>query len=267
MAVNISKLAVVHKHAQVGEGCEIGPFCTIGPDVVIGDNTVFKSHVTVDGHTQVGCDCLVYPFATLGLQSQDLKYVQGTVTYTEIGNRNIIREYVCIHSGTEEYSTTSLGDDCALLAQSHVAHNCQVGNNVVLSHGATIGGYVKIGDRANLGGVCAVQQFCQIGHVAMVAGLAKVVQDVLPFTIASGHPAKMRSINKVGMERARYAASEIADIRKAFRILFFRDNRLVDAVQQIRNEMGSLAHVSLLVDAIEASTQGLARPHDMKCES
>jgi len=260
MSVEIDKLAVVDPKAQLGSNCTIGPFCTVGPNVKIGDNTTLRSHVVVDGHTSIGTDCDIFPFVTLGIQSQDQKYVPGSVTYTEIGNRNTIREFVSIHSGTEEHSKTILGDDCVLLAQSHVAHNCEVGNHVVMSHCATVAGHVIIGDYANIGGLAAIHQFCHVGRCGMIAGMCRSIQDVLPFTIAEGSPAHMRVINKVGMERAGYSPEEISEVRKAFRILFMRELRLEEAVQQVQEEFPDSENVKLMIDAINTSKRGLARP-------
>ena len=260
MGIEVDKNAVIHPTAEIDEGCHIGPFCTIGPHVRIGKNTDLKSHVVVDGHTTIGPDCTVFPFVTLGVQSQDLKYVAGTRTYTRIGARNIIREYVSIHSATEAEACTTLGDDCALLAHSHVAHNCVVGNSVVMSHAATLAGHVVIGDFANLGGLCAVHQFCHIGNAAMVAGMARVTQDVLPFVIAEGLPANMRVVNKVGMERAGYKPDEIREVRTAFRMLFLRQLRLDVAVDQVSKKFNDRPHIDMLLKAIETSQRGLARP-------
>ncbi|MBD3648059.1 MAG: acyl-ACP--UDP-N-acetylglucosamine O-acyltransferase [Pseudomonadales bacterium] len=264
--IEVDKHAVVHKDAQIGDNCVIGPFCTIGPNVKIGANTVLQSHVVVEGHTTIGEDCNVFPFVTLGIQSQDLKYVKDTVTYTEIGNRNVIREFVSIHSGTGEGTRTTVGDDCALLAQSHVAHNCIVGDHVIMSHSATLAGHVIIGDYANIGGLSAIHQFCHVGRAAMVGGVCRVIQDVLPFTIAEGFPAHMRVINKVGMERAGYSSDEIAEVRKAFRILFMRQLRLEDAVAEVRQEFPDSPNVQLMLDAIQSSQRGLARPESATFE-
>lgn len=264
--IKIDEHAVVHKDANIGDNCVIGPFCTVGPDVTIGENTTLQSHVVVEGHTTVGKDCNIFPFVTLGIQSQDQKYVEGTITYTEIGDRNIIREFVSIHSGTEEGSKTHVGDDCALLAQSHVAHNCEVGNHVIMSHAATVAGHVTIGDYANIGGLSAIHQFCHVGRAAMIGGMCRVIQDVLPFTIAEGFPAHMRVINKVGMERAGYSAREIAEVRKAFRILFMRELRLEDAVKEVQQELPDSPNVKLLIDAIKSSQRGLARPESATFE-
>lgn len=258
--IKVDNHAVVHEDAEIGDNCVIGPFCTVGPNVRIGANTVLRSNIAVEGHTTIGEDCEIFPFVTIGIQSQDQKYVPGTVTYTHVGARNTIREFVSIHSGTEEGSSTSVGDDCALLAQAHVAHNCHVGNHVILSHGATLAGHVTVGDYANIGGLSAIHQFCHVGRAAMVGGVCRVVQDVLPFTIAEGFPAHMRVINKVGMERAGYKAEEIAEVRKAFRILFMRELRLETAVKQVEEEFPESENVKLMIEAINSSQRGLARP-------
>jgi UDP-N-acetylglucosamine acyltransferase len=258
--INIDKHAVVHEDAQIGDNCTIGPFCTVGPDVVVGANTVLRSHVVVEGHTTIGEDCDIFPFVTLGIQSQDLKYVPDSVTYTRVGDRNTFREFVSVHSGTEEFSATTIGDDSTFLAQSHVAHNCQVGNRVIMSHAATLGGHVIIGDHANIGGLSAIHQFCHVGRAAMVGGMCRVIQDVLPFTIAEGFPAHMRVINKVGMERAGYSSEEILEVRKAFRALFMREMRLEEAVKQVQEEFPDSENIQLMIDAIDSSQRGLARP-------
>lgn len=266
MGVQIDKLAVVHPQADIGIGCSIGPFCTVAANVVIGDYTHLRSHVVVDNHTMIGSECQIYPFVTLGIQSQDLKYKKGSVTYTEIGDRNIIREFVSIHSGTEEGSKTIIGNDCALLAQAHIAHNCIVGDHVIMSHSATLGGHVFIGDYANIGGLAAIHQFCHIGRVGMVGGMGRIIQDVLPFTIADGFPAHMRVVNKVGMERAGYSEEEIAEVRKAFRILFMRELRLEEAVKEVAEEFKGRQHIDLMLEGVKSSQRGLARPESATFE-
>ena len=256
----IDKYSIVHEKAKIGAHCVIGPYCTIGPNVRIGDHTVIRSHAVIEGHTTIGQNCEVFPFVTIGIQSQDQKYVPSTVTYTEIGDRNTIREFVSIHSGTEAYSKTTVGDDCVLLAQSHIAHNCKVGNDVTLSHAATLGGHVVVDDYANIGGLAAVHQFCRVGKAAMVAGMARVVQDVLPFTIAEGHPAQMRIINRIGMKRAQYLSSEIAEVRRALQILFDQELRLEESLKQIKHAFPSSNNIALMIEAINSSQKGLAYP-------
>ncbi|MGI9323415.1 MAG: acyl-ACP--UDP-N-acetylglucosamine O-acyltransferase [Pseudomonadales bacterium] len=264
--IAVDKHAVVHKDADIGDGSSIGPFCTIAANARIGANTRLRSHVVVEPHTSIGENCDVFPYVTLGMQSQDLKYVPGTTTHTEIGNRNIIREFVSIHSGTEEGSRTRIGDDCALLAHSHVAHNCTVGNHVIMSHSAIIGGHVTLDDYANIGGLSAIHQFCHVGRAAMLAGMCRATQDVLPFTIADGFPARMRVINKVGMERAGYSVAEVAEVRKAFRMLFMQELRLEDAVQEVEEAFPKSKNIKLLIEAVNSSQRGLARPESATFE-
>lgn len=264
--IKIDKLAVVHESAEIGDNCVIGPFCVIDANVKIGANSTLRSHVAVGPHTTIGEESDVFPFVTLGLQSQDTKYVPNTVTYTELGDRNVIREFVSIHSGTLEGTKTIIGNDCHLLAHAHVGHNCIVGNQVVMSHSATLAGHVVVDDHANIGGLSAIHQFCHIGRASMVAGMARVVQDVLPFTIAEGFPAKMRVINKVGMERANYASAEITAARKVFRILFMREMRLDDAIKHALEEFPDSETVRLMIEALSASQRGIARPESSTLE-
>ena len=267
MSVTIHKMAVVDPHAELGVDCEIGPFCTIGPNVKIGDGTKLLSHAVVDGYTTIGSNCSIFPYVTLGVQSQDQKYVPNTVTYCEIGNNNVIREFVSIHSGTEKGTKTVVGNDCAFLAHAHVAHNCSIGNHVILSHAAVIGGHVHVGDYANLGGICAIHQFCTIGEVAMVAGTAAVRQDVLPYTIAEGSPiARMRIVNRVGMERAGYSEAEIRNVRKAFRTLFFDEMVFAEAFKKVKAELGHLDYIQKMLTAADESKRGLARPEEKTLE-
>ncbi len=260
MGVCIDKSSVVAPGAELGTGCIIGPFCTIGPNTKIGERTHLHSHVVVDGYTELGADCTVFPFVTLGVQSQDQKHIEGTKTFTKIGDRNTIREYVSIHSATEEQGVTEVGNDCALLAHSHVAHNCKVGNHVIMSHAATLGGHVVIGEYANIGGLSAVHQFCHVGRAAMVGGMARVTQDVLPFTIAEGFRATMRVVNKIGMERAGYDTTAIREVRLAFRTLFMREFRLEEAVAEVTEKLGHRDYIRIFLDAIASSQRGLARP-------
>ncbi len=264
--IQINDLAVVHEAADIGDNCIIGPFCTVAANTKIGADTVLRSHVVVEPYTTIGKNCDVFPFVTLGIQSQDQKYISGTVTHTRVGNRNVIREFVSIHSGTEEGSVTTIGDDCALLAHAHIAHNCTVGDHVILSHGAVLAGHVIIGDYVNIGGLSAIHQFCHVGRVAMIAGMCRAIQDVLPFTIAEGTPAHMRVINKVGMERAGYSSAEISEVRRAFRILFLREMRLEEAVARIEDEFPKSPNIRLMIEAVNSSQRGLARPESATFE-
>ena len=259
MATYIDKMAVVHKDAKIGEDCYIGPFCTIGANAVIGDRTSLQSHVVVDTNTTLGSGCKVFPFASIGTQSQDLKWKAGNQCFTTVGDNTIIREYVTIHAGTDDGTYTKVGNNCALLALSHVGHNCEVGNDVVLSHNATLGGHVIVGDKVNVGGLSAVHQFCHIGRNAMVAGMARVVQDILPFTIAEGTPGVMRIINRIGMERNGFSKEEISVANKCYKIFFMRNLQLEEALKQIETEFPDSAVAQDMVTFAKDATRGLAR--------
>jgi len=260
MATQIHPHAVVHPNAKIGLDCRVGPFCVLGPHVEIGSGTQLHSHVVIDGWTKVGVGCVIFPFASIGVQSQDLKYREGSLTYTEVGDHTIIREHVTIHSGTESGSKTQVGSHCALLALSHVGHNCIVGDHVILSHSATLGGHAVIEDYCNLGGLCAVHQFVRVGENAMVAGMARLAQDVLPFTIAEGWPAVMRSINKIGMSRRGVSRDDIASVHRAFRIIFRKGLRLEQAVEKLHEDFPDHELVRKIIDFIGRSGRGLARP-------
>ena len=260
MSVEIDQTSIVHPKAQLGENVKIGPYCTVSPGAVIGDNTSLQSHVVVDGNTTLGRNCQVFPFACVGMQSQDLKFKQGNTCYTEIGDSCIIRENVTIHAGTDDGSKTVIGNNCAFLAVSHVAHNCHLGNNIILSHNAIIGGHVQVGDYANIGAQSAVHQFVRIGQHALIAGVARVTQDVAPYTIAEGTPAIMRVINTVGLKRAGFTAQQVHEINSAFKILFKRGYRLEQALEQLQEEYSESEAVQSMISFIQHSERGLARP-------
>src|SRR5581483_3547998 len=196
----IHPTAVVHSKAELGAECEIGPYCVVGEHVTLGRACRLHSHVVVGGFTRLGDANEVFPFASIGLQTQDLKFKGGN-TRTEIGAHNTFREYVTIHSATGEGEVTRIGSDNHILAYSHIAHNVVMGDGVIMSNVATLAGHVIVEDFAVVGGLAAIHQFCRIGKMAIVGGCSKVVQDVPPFMLADGNPAETRTINKVGLER------------------------------------------------------------------
>lgn len=258
MSISVHKTALVDPNAKIGNNCTIGAYSTVGPHVTLGENTNLVSHVVVDGYTTIGSGCKIYPFATIGLQSQDLKYVDGQVTYCVIGDNNIIREHTSVHAATEEHTTTRIGSNCALLAQAHVGHNCTVGDYVILSHASALGGHVVVGNRANIGGFAGVHQFCNVGEYSMVGGMSAVVKDVLPYAIANGNPALIRGINKIGMQRGNLSESTIRDVQEAFKILYRRDHLWADAIRIVEDELGHLEHVRKMLTAIEDSERGIS---------
>ena len=260
MASNIHPLAVVHPKATIGENCYIGPFCTVGEHVTLGEGCYLQSHVVVDGRTTIGANCNIFPFSSIGVQSQDLKWREGNITFTEIGHNTSIRESVTIHSGTDHGTRTIVGNNCALQAFAHVGHNCEIGNNVIMSHQATLAGHVIVGDFVNLAGLSAVHQFCRIGAYAMVGGMAKLTKDVMPYTIAEGSPAAMRVINKIGMERAGYDKEDIRNATEAFKTIFKRDLTLDKALDELQQNYLGNQVIDNIVNFCLKSERGLARP-------
>lgn len=250
--------AIVHPGARIGADCRIGPYCVIGEHVVLGDRCHLHSHVVVEGHTTLGSDNEVYPFASLGMKTQDLKW-KGGLTRVEIGDRNVFREYVSVHSATADGGVTRVGSDNHFLANTHLAHDVQVGNRVIMSNLATLAGHVIVEDHAIIAGLAAVHQFCRIGRHAMVGGCSKLVQDVAPFMMADGNPAETRFINKVGLERAGFDAGVIATLVKAYKTVFRSGLTLENALSQLESESPSVPEVQELVVFIRASQRGLAR--------
>ncbi len=248
----------VNKQAELAEGVEIGPFCVIGPHVKIGKQTILGSHVVLDGHTTVGAGCEIYRGATIGLAAQDKKS-KNLTSYVQIGDENIIREFVTVHSGSQENSKTVIGNRNMLMAYCHVAHDCQVGNDITMANNATLGGYVTVEDQAVIGGLAAFHQFVRVGKLAMVGGLAKVVQDVLPFTICDGNPAKMVGLNLVGLKRKGFSSEQRIEMKKVFADLLSSGLSLEEAKRELASNYSNNEHVRHLLDFIENSKRGFLR--------
>lgn len=254
----IHPTAVVHAQAQIGAGCEIGPYCVIGKDVVLGPRCRLHSHVVIDGHTRLGEGNIIFPFASIGLQTQDLKW-QGGVTHTEIGDNNTFRECVTVHSATGDGETTRVGSDNHILAYAHVAHNVAICNHVIMSNVATLAGHVIVEDYAVVGGVAAVHQFCRIGRMSMIGGCSKVVQDVVPFMIVDGNPGETRTVNKVGMERHGVPEEAQSALRQAYKILFREGLTIPNALEQIETKYPNVPEIKLLIDFVRASERGITK--------
>jgi UDP-N-acetylglucosamine acyltransferase len=253
----IHPTAVVHPRSRIGEGCEIGPYCVVGPDVVMGPGNRLYSHVVIDGHTELGRGNEIFPFATIGLKTQDRKW-DGGVTRTQIGDFNAIREAVTIHSATGDGETTLIGSHNHILAYSHIAHNAQVGNHVTISS-AGLAGHVIIEDYAIVGGHSLVHQFCRVGAMAIVGGCSKVVQDVPPYMLADGNPASIRAINRVGLERNGVSEEAAAALKQAFRWLFRENLPLSSALARIESELPPLPELQRLVQFIRCSDRGVSK--------
>ena len=250
--------AIIHPGAKIGSDCEIGPYCVIGEHVNLGDRCRLHSHVVIDGHTRLGHGNEIFPFAAIGLKTQDLKW-KGGITRTEIGDGNTFREYVTVHSATSNGEVTTVGSHNHILAYCHLAHNVTLGNHVIMSNVATLAGHVTVEDHAVIGGLAAVHQFCRIGKFAMIGGCSKVVQDVPPFMIADGNPAETRTINKVGMERHGVSEEAQTAMKQAYKILFRESLSIPNALAKIGAELPPLPEVLHLIQFVRASERGISK--------
>jgi UDP-N-acetylglucosamine acyltransferase len=255
----IHDTAIVSPNAQIGEACYIGPFCTVGENVVLGKKVRLESHVVVDGRTLIGDETRVFPFASIGLAPQDLKY-GGEETAVEIGKRNQVREFVTVHRGTAGGGgLTKIGDDNLLMAQAHIAHDCQLGNEIIMANAATLAGHVEIADRANVGAYSGVHQFCRVGLEAFVGGYSVVVKDAPPFAVIQGNHAKCYGLNRVGMKRRGYSKDVIEKLHRAYHLLLSAKLNTTQAVEKIREEITGCNEVDILVEFIETSERGVVK--------
>jgi UDP-N-acetylglucosamine acyltransferase len=214
--------------------------------------------VVVDGHTRLGEGNNLFPFASVGLQTQDLKW-KGGFTRTEIGANNTFREYVTVHSATGDGEATIVGSNNHILAYCHVAHNVVVGNSIVMSNVATLAGHVIVEDYAVIGGLAAIHQFCRIGKMSIVGGCSKVVQDVPPFMLADGNPAETRTVNKVGMERQKVSESAQSALRQAFKVLFREGLTIPNALARIEQDLPQLPEIQYLLNFVRTSERGISK--------
>ena len=254
---SVHRSAIVHKKAKIGKGCEIGPYSVIGEHVALGDNCRIHSHVVIDGHTKIGKANEIFPFASIGLKTQDLKW-KGGITQTEIGDNNTLREYVSIHSATGDGEVTRIGSHNHILAYCHVAHNCDLGDNIIMSNAATLAGHVTVEDYARIS-ICAIHQFCRIGRMSMVGGCSKVVQDVPPYMLADGNPAETRTINKIAMERLGVSEEAQTALRAAFKILFREGLTVSNALAKVEKKLPPLPEILHLIKFIRSSERGIGK--------
>ncbi len=256
----IHPTAIVARSAELGRGVRIGPWCTVGPDVTIGDGARLVSHVVVDGHTQIGPDSILFPFCTVGLEPQDLKY-RGEPTRCEIGARTQIREHCTIHRGTVTgRGITRVGEDCMLMAVAHVAHDCLLGDHVIVANNAVMGGHVSIGDHAVIGGAAAIHQFVRIGRAAMIGGVSGVEGDVIPFGSVIGNRARLTALNVIGLKRRGFDKAQILGLRTAFRSLFHAGGVFATRLAETRARFGADPLVAEMLAFIDApSHRGLIR--------
>jgi UDP-N-acetylglucosamine acyltransferase len=256
----IHSTAIIDPQAQIAETAEIGPYCIIGSEVSIGAGTKLMAHVFVEGPTRIGEDNLFYPYSTVGVASQDLKY-KGERAETRIGDRNKIREFVTIHRGTQGGGlVTSIGSDNLLMAYAHIAHDAAIGNHVILVNGVTLAGHVTIGDWAELSAFTGVHQFCRIGRHAFVGPHTVVTQDILPYSMTvSERDVKVFGANRVGLERRGFGKEAIEALQTAFRLLTRAGLNTSQAIDRIREEVPPGTEVDELIEFIRASQRGVVK--------
>jgi UDP-N-acetylglucosamine acyltransferase len=257
----IHPTAIVHPGAQIAQEAEIGPYVVIGEHVRIGRGTKVGPHTVIDGWTEIGEDNTIFHMASIGAVPQDLKY-RGEETYLRIGNGNTIREFASLHLGTVTGDgETTVGNGNLLMAYSHVAHDCHVGNSVVMANAATLAGHVTVEDYAILGGLCAVLQFTRIGAHVMVGGATSVTMDVPPYTIVTGdrREVRLRGLNLVGLKRREFPESTIAGLKKAYKILALSGLKLTEAIERMKTEVPTSPEVEHFISFIESSKRGVCR--------
>lgn len=259
MPANIHPTAIIAEGASIGEDVYIGPYCTVGGHVKLGRGTRLHSHVVIEGNTEIGDGCSIYPFASIGLPPQDLKY-KDEDTGIRIGARNMIREYVTIHrASVGGDGTTAIGDANFLMAYVHIAHDCKIGSHVIMANAASLSGHVLVEDHAFIGGLVGVHQYTRIGAYAMVGGFSGIGQDIPPYTIASGARAKLFGLNTVGLKRHGFSDETIAELKKAYKILFREKGTLKEAIKKVQSELPYTDEIKHLIEFIEKNKRGICR--------
>lgn len=256
----IHPTAVVSPDAEIGSNVQIGPFCVIGAGVVLGDDCVLHSHVVLEGPARFGKGNEFFPFACIGGKTQDLKYA-GEPTFLEVGDHNVFRENTTVHRSTIAETPTRIGDHNLLLCYAHVAHDCQLGNHIILSNSVGLAGHIVVEDHAIVSGFAACHQFCRIGRHSIVGGLSKIVQDVPPFMIVDGNPASTRGVNAIGLQRRGFSEEDMRALKNAYKKLFLKkDGSLSQSLSSLKaTHTGDNPQVGHLIAFIEASERGITR--------
>jgi UDP-N-acetylglucosamine acyltransferase len=257
----IHPTAIVAPGAALADDVIVGPYCMIGENVVLAAGVSVRSHAVVDGRTRVGEGTRIFPFASIGLEPQDLKY-RGEASELVIGRNNRIREYVTMNPGTTGGGmVTRVGDNCLFMVGAHVAHDCQIGNDVIMANNATLGGHVLVDDHAILGGLCAVHQYVRIGKHAMIGGMSGVERDVIPYGQVMGDRARLCGLNIIGMQRRGFSREDIQGLRNAYHFLFSSDGTLSDRVNETAERFTGIGPVDDIIDFIRAdSSRAICQP-------
>ena len=255
----IHATAIIDKKAEIGDEVEIGPYCIIGPGARIAKDVTLHSNVIIEGNTEIGEGSEIYPFACIGMPPQDLKY-KGEDTGLRIGKNAIIREYVTVHRASIGGDRlTEVGDKTFLMAYVHIAHDCKIGNHVIMANAATLAGHVHIHDFAFIGGLVAIHQFTRVGSYAMVGGFSGIGQDIPPYMMASGARAKLFGLNLVGLKRQGFSDDTINELKKAYKILFREKNTLKQAIKKVQEELPYTEEIQHLIDFINQNKRGICR--------
>ena len=252
--MSIHATAIVHPNAQLDPTVEVGPYAIIGEHVKIGAGTVVQAHAFIDGHTTIGQNCKIFPFACIGMPTQDLKY-DGGVTFAEVGDGTTLREYTTVHLGTRDGEVTRVGKNCLIMAYCHIAHGCNVGNNVIMSNLAQLSGEVQVEDMAIIAGMVGVHQFVRIGTMAMV-GSARITKDVPPYMLVGNEPPEVCGPNSVGLQRRGVSPEARSTIKAAYKILYREGLNRMQAVQRIRDEVMDCPEIRHLTNFVEQSVRG-----------
>lgn len=254
----IHKTAIVASDAKLAEGVEIGPYCIVGKRVKLGKNTKLLSHVVIE-ETETDYDCTIYPFASIGLPPQDIRY-KGERTKVKIGSNNIIREYITIHRGSVSgEKITRVGNNNFLMAYVHIAHDCEIGNNIVMANATTLAGHVVVEDFVFIGGHVAVHQFTRIGAYAMIGGFSAIPQDIPPYTTAAGDRAKLYGLNSIGLKRQNFTDAQIKELKHAYKILFRSKLTLKESIALLKQDGKLSDEIKKLIDFIEKNKRGICR--------
>ncbi len=257
--MDIHPSAIVHPGAKIAPGVKVGPYSVIGENVQIGQGTLLDSHVIVDGWTRIGERCHLFPFASVGAPPQAIRY-RGEPTRLTIGNDNVIREFVTINRGTMEGGgETVLGDGNFIMAYSHIAHDCKIGNRVTMANASTLAGHIEVEDFAIVGGLAAIHQFVRVGCYSIIGGMSGVPQDVPPYTMAAGNRARLFGLNNVGLRRHRFSEPTLAALKQTYRILFRSHLTLQKALDRVEKEVPDLPEVRHFIDFLKKSKRGVSR--------
>lgn len=254
----IHPTAIVETGAQLADDVEVGPYAVIGGQVKIGPGTRIMAHAVIAGVTTLGSECTVFPFASIGHQTQDLKFKGGTPR-VEIGDRTTIREFVTVNAATNDGDVTRVGSGCHIMAYAHIAHDCVVGNGVIMANCATLAGHVIVEDMVTIGGLTGVHQFVRLGRMCFIGGCSKVVQDVPPFVLADGNPLTIHGLNRVGLERRGVSHEAQEALKEAFRLLYRENLTTRAALERIEKEVQMLPEVCALIEFVRTSTRGITR--------